>query len=586
MRRKAMITGLVSILLACLSTHAAEGAERLTKEKLQIVFLFGQSNMVGLSDVRTAWYLTQPQYVPDRERALFKPEIFDWNSLYWQGVRTFNGPQEMKDQLMKLVDERRDSRNLWRSRAKSNDIAWKAEWGTKPEIKGRNEMYAFLDRKAIEEGIYKRMAAIIDSPENIFPAAKAYEEIISRDAYNAEHIQRVREIYLNGTKAENFDAFNAAVAAWNAANKEARKTVKLPAGVAPHAEADRAVYARLAQDHVNLPIAKRTYLSGFGAIAGSIGEGITSETSGPLSVGYGASVNTIGPEYAVGITLERLVDAPILLVKCAWGNTTINAAWRPGSLDGVETPIEKSEREKANDAEVARAKEEGREPMLRQAPVPTGKLSWAWNMALPHVKKVLADPGKYHPEYDAEAGYEIAGMVWFQGYSDAGNKAYGEQLAEMIKWVRKEINAPDMPVVCGTMGVSGYLHKSYSGNVNAGMVYASQVPELKGTVDLVNTARYFPHELTMLAQDLGSHEKNSPEYNRLIAIHHRANSNKAFHYQGSAKFFLLAGDAMARSLANLMGGGQPMIADDPLARPVIELIASGKTIFDDGGADE
>jgi hypothetical protein len=31
----------------------------IKKEKLQIVFCFGQSNMVGVADVKTAWYLSE-----------------------------------------------------------------------------------------------------------------------------------------------------------------------------------------------------------------------------------------------------------------------------------------------------------------------------------------------------------------------------------------------------------------------------------------------------------------------------------------------------------------------------------------------
>jgi len=557
--QKMLVMGFVSLVVAGVMAYGAD-APRLKKEKLQIILCFGQSNMVGLSDVKTAWYLTQPQWVPPRDIMLQKSEIFDWNSLYWQGVGAFEGPQELKAELMKLLDDRRASRDKWRKRAKGDN--WnEAEWGPKPEIKGRESMYAFLDKKAIEEGIYKRMAEILDGPENRMPVDKAYEKMIARDKFNAEHIARVREIFLNGTTGEAFNAFEAEVNAVTAAKKEARKKAgKTPPVIGrPEAEAERAAYAQLALKHLNMPIAKRTYLSGFGAIAGSKGEGITSGTSGPLSVGYGADINHIGPEYGVGISLERLVDAPILLVKCAWGNTTLKEAWRPGSLDGVETPTEKAVREEWNRQEQEAAKSEGREPVLRQAPSPTGKLSWAWNMALPHVKKVLADPGQFYPGYDPETGYEVAGMVWFQGYSDAGNKAYGEQLVEMIKWLRKEINAPDMKVVCGTMGVNGKYAAPVSGDVNAGMVYASRVPELKGTVDVVNTCRYFPQELGQIGTVMQSCEKGSAESIVLSNLSRRAVSNKAYHYFGSAKFFLLTGDAMGRSLANLMAGGEPTV---------------------------
>ena len=237
----------------------------------------------------------------------------------------------------------------------------------------------------------------------------------------------------------------------------------------------------------------------------------------------------------MGITLERLVDAPILLVKCSWGNTALNGSWRPPSLDGVETPTEKAGREAWNKAEITNAKEAGREPKLRPAPKKTGELTYCWGMTIPQIDKVLADPGKYHPEYDPKVGYEVAGMVWFQGYSDAGNKAYGEQLVELIKYMRQKVKAPKMPFVCGTLGMASYKHTALKGEVNGGMVQASQDPEMAGTVDVVNTAPFFPVELDLAGRVRKKSEKGSPEYEAASAILQRATSNKGFHYHGSAK---------------------------------------------------
>lgn len=47
-----------SLSLLTGSIRAAESPAPLRKEKLQIVFCFGQSNMVGLAAVPTAWHLT------------------------------------------------------------------------------------------------------------------------------------------------------------------------------------------------------------------------------------------------------------------------------------------------------------------------------------------------------------------------------------------------------------------------------------------------------------------------------------------------------------------------------------------------
>ncbi len=540
------VVPVVALVAAC-TTLSSTAAEKVKKEKLQIVFCLGQSNMVGLAAVPTAWYMTQPQYVPPREATILKTQYFDWN-FYWSGARYYQGPK--KQVLEDLVQERRDSRMKWRQRIRgANGVEWKKEWGEKPKS-GRSNVYAFLDQKAEGEGIYKKIKTILDAKENQFTVDDAYKELIARDKVIAEDVKRANEIYLKDVKDADFEAFNAAV-------KEAKIG---PKDQSPDAEKNRMIYAKLAQEHLGLPIAKRTRIFGHGAIDGSEGtSGTDRSTQGPLSVGYGGSITTIGPEYGVGIALERHIDAPILLVKCSWGNTSIAGAWRAPSLDGVETPTEKATREAWNEKMAAAAKKEGREYIARLAPKKTGELAWCWNQVMPQVEKVLADPGKYYPDYDPKVGYEVAGLVWFQGYSDKDNPAYGELLAQLIKDFRKKVKTPNMPVVCGTLGMAGFKAQEFTLGANKGMLQASQMPELKGTVDVVNTVPYFPMELDLLKQVRDSFEKGTPEYEKAIMIQKRATSNKGFHYHGSAKCFILMGDAMGRSLANLMGGGEPTI---------------------------
>lgn len=544
-------TAVLAAALCFLTFHSASAEQApIKKEKLQIVFCFGQSNMVGLADVKTAWYLTQPQYVPPRDACLTKSRYFDWN-FYWSGVRYYEGPR--KAELNELVEAREKSRMKWRQRVKGvNGIVWdEAAWGPKPNEKGgRTTMYAFLDEKAEQEGIYKRIAEILDSPENKFTVSDAYNELANREKEITAEVQRVRDIYLKGTKPENFDAFDAEVAA---AVKDKSLIIKTGKNAAfPDAEKHRATYAEMARKHLNLPIAERTRIFGYGAIAGSEGEGIKSTTHGPLSVGYGGAPSLIGPEYGLGITLERLVDAPILLVKCSWGNTSLSSAWRPWSLDGVETPIEKATREASNKEQAEIAKNEGREFTPRPAPAPTGKPGWCWDLAMPQIEKVLADPGKYHPGYDPRTGYEVAGLVWFQGYSDLGNPAYGELLAQMIRDFREKVKTPDMPFVCGTLGMSGFKSSAFANEVNAGMLAVSKMPEFSNTVGVVNTCPFFPQEFDLLKQVMDAYPPESPEHKQALLMNQRAVSEKGFHYHGSAKFFLLNGDALARKLAGLM----------------------------------
>jgi len=82
---KQWVNGFIACSLICLTASTSYGGDgdaknEAKKEKLKIILLFGQSNMVGMPDVRTAWYLTQPQWEPPRDVVVKKSEYFDWNS--------------------------------------------------------------------------------------------------------------------------------------------------------------------------------------------------------------------------------------------------------------------------------------------------------------------------------------------------------------------------------------------------------------------------------------------------------------------------------------------------------------------------
>jgi len=543
----------VAILLTALTVlvasnvHAADASAKApaNRKKLKIVFLLGQSNMVGYSHPLTAWYLTQPMYAPPRNVALAKCRYFDEKYFFWQGVHYARGSEEFNARGKALLEERRASRKRWRQLVYGNfgrnptRNDWLSEYGPAPKT-GTKYMYPFLNKKAEAEGIYKRMVEYIESPENKFPPKKAYEEMCKRDEPIAGDIKRVREIFLKGARPEDFDRLAEVL-------KASGKKLA----------ADRAAYAQLVRKHINLPIAARTRISALGQVQGEPTDHAgTNVTQGPLSVGYGRHGMVSGPEYAFGISFERLADGPVLLVKSSWGGTSVMSNWRPPSLSNAETPIEKAARQAANKAAAEQAKKDGIAFKPTQPQSGTGK---CWQRTMAHIRKVLADPGKYHRDYDPKAGYELTGLVWFQGWNDMGNKAYGQQLVTFIKDFRKEMKQPGLPVVCGLLGHNAWKHTTFDGDVNGGMLYAARDADLKGTVDIVNTAKYFPIELGFKNSVQAVCGKDSDEYKKLEKLIKRACSNSGLHYFGSAKFLFLTGDAMARSLANLVKGGKPTI---------------------------
>ncbi|MHC4886248.1 MAG: hypothetical protein ACYTGH_14320, partial [Planctomycetota bacterium] len=53
--------------------------------------------------------------------------------------------------------------------------------------------------------------------------------------------------------------------------------------------------------------------------------------SGKLSYGYGGSPEKLGPELGFGMSMEKKIDGPILLIKTSWGGKSLHYDYRPPS---------------------------------------------------------------------------------------------------------------------------------------------------------------------------------------------------------------------------------------------------------------
>jgi hypothetical protein len=178
---------------------------------------------------------------------------------------------------------------------------------------------------------------------------------------------------------------------------------------------------------------------------------------GPLSVGYGANPQKIGPELTFGITMHEKLQEPVLLIKAAWGGRSLHTDFRPPSA-GPFTFLPKSRENLIK---------QGKDPdALEQERIPATGV--AYRDMIAHVRQVLADPKAVCPDYDPEAGFELAGFVWFQGWNDMvdggvypergqpeGYAMYSQLLTTFIRDVRRDLNAPELPFVIGVLGVDG-----------------------------------------------------------------------------------------------------------------------------------
>ena len=324
---------------------------------------------------------------------------------------------------------------------------------------------------------------------------------------------------------------------------------------------------------------------------------------GKLSVGYGLRRDApsrpgdcIGPEYTFGITMEDNYDGPILLIKTAWGGHSLHVEFRPPSAGAFVMPEDRVRKLRAKGPSVLAEKQAELQEF-------TGRY---YRRMIAHVHSVLDEIDSVVPNYDASAGYEIAGFVWFQGWNDLvaadvypqelGDKQfdqYSELLCHLIRDVRNDLEVPDLPFVIGILGVNGnHTPGLYSGPANAktrmerfrtAMAAPAQLQEFQATVFAVPTAPFWDDELGALGMkqlkvqrmrtSLHKKSKSGPnsdgsmsaedirnymqEFNNEVftpedlELKNRATGTGGFvHYYGSAKFHAQAGQAFAQALLN------------------------------------
>ena len=274
-----------------------------------------------------------------------------------------------------------------------------------------------------------------------------------------------------------------------------------------------------------------------------------------------------------------------------WGSRTVDGDWMVTVTRWRKGKIE------TFDFDIAQTLEGGRKSLpehrveLKKAAVEKDKQTGGYYRdMIKHVKMVLSDAGKYHPAYDPEAGYEIAGFVWFQGYNDlvnssvypnrdkpGGYEQYTWLLEHFIRDVRKDFNVPDMPFVVGVLGVGGIDDPPTSnlGYFQQAQAAVAEKPEFRETVANVHAGKYWDHDLAALDQKSREVRNKMSElkykdglegdelkkaYAEYRARHitpqeeeilKKAISNQGYHYYGSGKIMAGIGKGFAEAMIAL-----------------------------------
>lgn len=169
------------------------------------------------------------------------------------------------------------------------------------------------------------------------------------------------------------------------------------------------------------------------------------------------------------------------------------------------------------------------------------------------VKKVMGDEAERAvPGYDPAQGMELAGIFWLQGDADADSAAmaaeYETNLANLIRDLRQDYNAPDVPVVVvglanGRQTMTANEQQIFDAQMAVGDV--TQYPEFAGNVVSIDTRPM----CRPAAESPGGRDR----------------------YIGNAESYLEIGDAMAEAILTM---GQ--------AKPLVTLTATDATAAEEG----
>ena len=218
----------------------------------------------------------------------------------------------------------------------------------------------------------------------------------------------------------------------------------------------------------------------------------------------------IGPEFTFGITMEKRLDEPILIIKTAWGGKSLHTDFRPPSAGPYEF----------NEAQLEALEKQGKDLDAIKADAGGG----VGSLLPPDDRPREEGPGGHRagvsglrPGAGLRAGRLrlVPGLERHGrsaapipiGTGRAGTTTYSELLAQFIRDVRKDLSAPSMPFVIGVMGVGGPIdeyppeqqrYKGIHQNFRMAMAAPAALPEFKGNVVAVPTAEYWDMEVVAL----------------------------------------------------------------------------------------
>lgn len=252
---------------------------------------------------------------------------------------------------------------------------------------------------------------------------------------------------------------------------------------------------------------------------------VTAEANKWLSVGCGASSNSIGPELGFGQLIGEHHDEPVLILKASQGNRSLAWDFLPPGSERFE-----------HDGKIYAGYKDS--PASWDKGTKPEPINWnagkQYDDCFQAAHKVLDNFDKEFP-YFAGRHYEIAGFVWWQGHKDQGNAVhaarYEKNLVHLIETIRDEFKAPDAPFAIAAIGFGGWKMSGHALTVADAQLAVSgengKYPEYAGNVKTIETRNFW------LDAEV------SPR-------------NQDFHYNGNAETYMNVGVALGQAMVDLL----------------------------------
>lgn len=266
------------------------------------------------------------------------------------------------------------------------------------------------------------------------------------------------------------------------------------------------------------------------------------QRSGPLTLGFGSRDRT-GAEYEFGYIMGEHHEQPVLLIKAAWGGHSLYKLFRSPSNPPPQELLEKDLKQKQEQTRNRNEKNNKNDPIPTMGDV-KAEYGRSYRNMMQEVKDTQDNLDSLFPQLKGKQ-LEMAGFFWFQGWNDQYNGAeteYETNLKCLINDVRKDLNAPDLPVVIAVMGQNqSKAAKGAMKVIQDAQLAMEQVPEFKGNVKAVRT--------DVLVDKAA--EALYPNWKDNVQQWEKTGSDHAYHYLGSAIWFTRIGRECAQAMIEL-----------------------------------